>query len=184
IMNAELRAVKTSAEQALADAYMAARPKLPGDRKVVALREAASRGFETLGLPHRRIEEWKYTDLRALMRDAKPIAGPPDAEAKAKAAQAGRLAGDREMRRIVIADGSFVPELSDLKDLSPGLTIRSMAEALAAGDPLVVETLGRVVPSEDEGVVALNTALMRDGVVIRVAKGATVERPIHLVFSA
>ena len=42
-MNAELRSVKTSAEQSLADAYAAARGKLPGDRKVVALRDASKR---------------------------------------------------------------------------------------------------------------------------------------------
>jgi Fe-S cluster assembly protein SufD len=59
-----------------------------------------------------------------------------------------------------------------------------MAEALAAGDPLVDANLGKVVPAEREGVVELNTALMRDGAVIHVAKGATVERPIHLVFAA
>jgi Fe-S cluster assembly protein SufD len=40
------------------------------------------------------------------------------------------------------------------------------------------------VPSEGDSVVALNTALMRDGAVVHVAKGATVERPIHLVFAA
>jgi Fe-S cluster assembly protein SufD len=32
-------------------------------------------------------------------------------------------------------------------------------------------------------VVALNTALMRDGALIHVARGATVQRPIHLVFA-
>jgi Fe-S cluster assembly protein SufD len=183
-MNAEVRAMKTTAEQALAETYAAARPTLPGDGKVGALREAAFGRFEALGLPHRRIEEWKYTDLRARMRDSKPIAGPPDAGAKARAEQAGRMVGDVELRRIVVVDGRFVPELSDLADLSSGLSIGSMAQALAAGDPLVGAHLGRVVPSESEGVVALNTALMQDGVVIRVAKGATVERPIHLVFAA
>jgi Fe-S cluster assembly protein SufD len=183
-MNAEVRAIKTTAEQALAEAYASAKPKLPGDGKVVALREAAFGRFEALGLPHRRIEEWKYTDLRALMRDAKPIAGAPDASAKARAKDAGRLVGDSELRRIVLVDGTFVPELSDLKDLSPGLRIGSMAQALAAGDPLVAKHLGQVVSPEHEGVIALNTALMRDGVVIRVAKDSTVERPIHLVFAA
>ena len=74
-MNAEVRNIKTNAELALAQAYSAAKAKLPGDRKVVALREAAFRRFDALGLPHRRVEEWKYTDLRALMREAKPIAG-------------------------------------------------------------------------------------------------------------
>jgi Fe-S cluster assembly protein SufD len=183
-MNAEVRSMKTNAEQALAEAFVAARPTLPGDGQVSALREAAFRSFEAEGLPHRRIEEWKYTDLRALMRDAKPIAGAPDAAAKARAESAGQLAGDIDARRIVFVDGEFAPELSDLANLSSGLTIRSMAEAMAAGDPLVAAHLGKVVPPEREGVVALNTALMRDGALVRVAKGATAERPIHLVFAA
>jgi len=183
-MNAELRTVKTATEQALAEAYAAQKARLPGDRKVVALREAAFGRFDALGLPHRRVEEWKYTDLRALMREAKPIAGAPDAAAKARAKNAGALIGDMDARRIVFVDGTFVPELSDLANLSPGLTVRSMAQALAAGDPLVLDRLGKVVPDEREGVVALNTALMRDGAFIHVAKGATLDQPIHLVFAA
>ncbi len=89
-----------------------------------------------------------------------------------------------DARRIVFVDGTFVPELSDLANLSPGLTIRSMAQALAEGDALVADRLGKVMPADGEGVIALNTALMRDGAVIHVAKGATLERPIHLVFAA
>jgi Fe-S cluster assembly protein SufD len=183
-MNAELRSVKTNAEQTLADAYQASKAKLPGGRKVVALREAAAARFDALGLPNRRVEEWKYTDLRALIGEAKPLAGVPDAAAKARGKDAGKLIGDMDARRIVFVDGTFVPELSDLADLSPGMSIRSMAQALAAGDPLVDANLGKVVPAEREGVVELNTALMRDGAVIHVAHGATVERPIHLVFAA
>ena len=77
-MNVEVRNTKTNAEQALAEAFASTKSNLPGDGKVVALREAAFGRFDALGLPHRRIEEWKYTDLRALMRDAKPMAGVPD----------------------------------------------------------------------------------------------------------
>jgi Fe-S cluster assembly protein SufD len=150
----------------------------------VALREAAAARFDALGLPNRRVEEWKYTDLRALIGEAKPLAGVPDAAAKARAKNAGKLIGDMDARRIVFVDGAFVPELSDLADLSPGLSIRSMAQALAANEPLIEANLGKVVPAEREGVVELNTALMGDGAVIHVAKGATVERPIHLVFAA
>jgi Fe-S cluster assembly protein SufD len=183
-MTAELRSVKTNAEQTLADAYQASKAKLPGGRKVVALREAAAARFDVLGLPNRRVEEWKYTDLRALIGDAKPLAGVPDDAAKTRAKDAGKLIGDMDARRIVFVDGTFVPELSDLDNLSPGLSIRSMAQALAASDPLVEANLGKVVPADRESVVELNTALMRDGAVIHVAKGATVERPIHLVFAA
>ena len=182
-MNAEIRQMKSAAELALAQSYAAAKPKLPGDGKVVALRDAAFRRFDTHGLPNRRVEEWKYTDLRALMRDAKPLAAPPDEAAKARATAAGQLLADLDARRIVFVDGVFTPELSDLANLSPGLEVRSLAQALAAGDALVAAHLGKVLPVDDAAV-ALNTALMGDGAVIRVAAGSTVERPIHLVFAA
>ena len=169
-MNAEVRAMKTAAEQALATAFADAKARLPGAGAIAREREAAFRRFDSAGLPHRRIEEWKYTDLRALMRDAKPLAAPPDAAAKARAKDAGRLLADIECRRLVFVDGAFVPELSDLGDLEPGLVIRSMAEALATGDPLLGEHLGKVVPTDDVAV-ALNTAFMGDGAVIQVAPG-------------
>jgi Fe-S cluster assembly protein SufD len=180
---AEVALVRTVAEQALTEAYAAAKPKLPGDSKVLALRDAAFRRFEAEGLPNRRIEQWKYTDLRALMREAKPIAGVPDAAAKARARDAGRLVGDIDARRILFVDGTFVAELSGLEDLPRGVRVRSMAEALGAGDPLLAKHLGKVVPSDGEGVIALNTALMRDGALIHIAEDATVEHPIHLVFA-
>jgi Fe-S cluster assembly protein SufD len=126
------------------------------------------------------VEDWKYTDLRAAMRDAPPLAAPPDAAAKAYVDGARALA-ELEARRIVFVDGAFVPELSDLANLEPGLTIGSMAAALAAGEPLVAARLGRVVPSDDVAV-ALNTAFMGDGAVIRIAARAMLARPIHLVF--
>jgi Fe-S cluster assembly protein SufD len=183
-MNAEVRRVKTDAEQALLEAYAAAKAKLPGDGKVAALRDAAMRRFEADGLPNRRIEEWKYTDLRALLREARPLAGAPDAAALAHARDAGRIVGDIEARRVVFVDGVFVPEMSDLGSLSPGLAVRPLTTALASGDPLVATHLGKVVPSEDDSAVALNTALMRDGAVVHVARNSTVERPIHLVFAS
>ena len=179
-MNAEIRPIKTAAETALAASFAAAKRALPGAAAVTALREDAFRRFDAAGLPHRRVEEWKYTDLRALMRDAKPLAGVPGAAAKARARNAGTMLAI-EARRIVFVDGALVPELSDLGGLENGLTIRSMREALAAGDPQIAAHLGKVVPTDDVAV-ALNTALMGDGALIRIGQGATLSRPIHLVF--
>jgi Fe-S cluster assembly protein SufD len=181
-MNAEIRPIKTAAETALAASFAAAKRALPGAGAVATLREDAFRRFESDGLPHRRVEEWKYTDLRALMRDAKPLAGMPDAAAKTRAGHAIAALAAIEARRIVFVDGAFVPELSDLAGLEPGLTIRSLAQALASGDPQVAAHLGKVVPTGDVAV-ALNTAFMGDGAVIHVAAGAALARPIHLVFA-
>jgi Fe-S cluster assembly protein SufD len=180
-MNAEIRPIKTAAESALAANFAAARRALPGAGAVAALRDDAFAHFESDGLPHRRVEEWKYTDLRALMREARPLAGVPDAATKARARDISAKLAAIEARRIVFVDGAFATELSDLAALEAGLTIRSLGEALAAGDPQIAAHLGRVVPTDDVAV-ALNTAFMGDGAVIHVAAGAALARPIHLVF--
>ncbi len=182
-MNAELTTIKTAAESALANTFAEARGRLPGDREVAAQRASAFDVFAKQGLPHRRIEEWKYTDLRALMREAKPLPSPPDAAAKARARTAGAMLGDVEARRLTFVDGVFVPELSDLENLESGLSIGSLADALAAGDPAVVTHLGKIAPAGDVAV-ALNTALMGDGAVIHIGGGATIGRPLHLCFVA
>jgi Fe-S cluster assembly protein SufD len=179
-MNAGLRVIKTPAEQGLAEAYLAAKPRLPGTGRLAALREDAFRRFEAQGLPHRRVEEWKYTDLRALVPEALPLAAVPDAAAKTKAATAG-FSGI-EGRRLVFVDGVFVPELSDLS-AEGGLTLGSLADALAKADPAVTAHIGKVFDTNDIAV-ALNTALMGDGAVIRVAAGTKLTRPIVLMFAA
>jgi Fe-S cluster assembly protein SufD len=132
-MNAmtDVTVIRTAAETGLAQAFVEARSRLPGGGAVDAQRAAAFDLFAKAGLPHRRVEEWKYTDLRALMREAKPLAAAPDSAAKARGKTAGAILGDVESRRLVFVDGAFVPELSDMAALEPGLTIKPLAAALA-----------------------------------------------------
>ena len=181
-MNADVRIQKTAAEQALADAFVGARATLPGKGAVAALRDDAFKRFDAHGLPHRRVEEWKYTDLRALMRESYPLAAAPDAAAKQHAKAAGQTLAGIDCRLLMFVDGTFVAEMSDLAP-EPGLTIGSMADALAKGDALVAAHVGKTIATDDAAV-ALNTALMGDGAVIHIADGATLKRPIHLVFAA
>jgi Fe-S cluster assembly protein SufD len=178
-MTAEITLIKTAAESGLAEAFAALRSGLP-DGAVAARREAAFRRFEGQGLPHRRVEEWKYTDLRVLMRDAKPLAGPPDADAKARAKSADTVFAAIGARRIVFVDGALVPELSDLSALEPGLRIYSLADALSRGQPELTKQLSLAGPAEGDVAYELNTAFMGDGAIVEV--NAEIARPLHFVF--
>jgi Fe-S cluster assembly protein SufD len=173
-MNAEVTPIKTAAETALADAFTRRKAALPGGREVASLREAAFRRFERSGLPHRRVEEWKYTDLRALMRDSKPLAEAPDARATAAAKSAGAILAGLKAYRIVIVDGCFVPELSNTA--INGVTVTPFAAAVANGADAFLDS------DNSDVVLALNTALATDGAVVRVKSGTAVDRPIQLVF--
>jgi Fe-S cluster assembly protein SufD len=179
-MNAEIKPIKTAAELKLAASFAAMRERLPGGA-LSERRLQAFKHFEALGLPHRRVEQWKYTDLRTVMRDAAPLAGQPSSEAVATAMKAAAIFGVEGTRRLLFVDGALASDRSDLGDLEPGLNIVAMGTALAEGDPVVAAQCGHVVPTDDVAV-ALNTAFMGDGAVIRVADDARIERPIHLVF--
>jgi Fe-S cluster assembly protein SufD len=172
---AGLKVVKTGAEQQLAAEWQQARGRLPGP---TGPREAAFARFEKAGLPHRRIEEWKYTDLRALMREAKPLAAAPDAAVRAKAKGAGRIVSDLGARRIVLVNGYAAPELSDPFGLEDGVSIELRSAAFNTGDVALAD--GAALPGCDDIALSLNTAFVTDGAVIRIAKDAKPERPIHI----
>ena len=59
---------KTNNAQALGDVFAIARDRLPGKGAVAAARQKAFETFERTGLPHRRMEDWKYTDLRTAVK--------------------------------------------------------------------------------------------------------------------
>ena len=60
---------RTKVEQALSQSFEAVAAKLPGGRAVAEARKAAIGTFAALGLPHRRIEQWKWTDLRSALKE-------------------------------------------------------------------------------------------------------------------
>ena len=74
-MSAEIIQARTPAEIFLASAFDASKARLPGNAGVAKWRDESFKVFHALGLPHRRIEAWHYTDLRSLMRNALPTRG-------------------------------------------------------------------------------------------------------------
>ena len=104
---------KTETGRALSDIFAVARDRLPGAGKVADARRQAFDAYERAGLPHRRIEDWKYTDLRVLMREVLPLAAAPDAAALKRAGAALKLHAIEGVRRLVLVDGVFAPKLSD-----------------------------------------------------------------------
>ncbi|HCX68219.1 MAG TPA: Fe-S cluster assembly protein SufD, partial [Rhodobiaceae bacterium] len=65
------------ATQKLVETYRGAQSALPGAGGWLARRrETAIDAFTQTGLPHRRLEEWKYTDLRQVLEKAILVPAP------------------------------------------------------------------------------------------------------------
>lgn len=168
---------RTEAEAALIDRFD------QGDRRLVGatdMRAAAMRRFADVGLPNRRVESWHYTDLRNAMRTAALVRAPETATLPMARECLAKPLAQTAAYRFVIFNGSFNAELSTQGPLPAGVTATSLAAALGSGDRQVLDALKDSGPGEGDAVVALNTALMQDGVVIRIAPGAKVERPLSI----
>jgi Fe-S cluster assembly protein SufD len=173
---------KTETGRALSDHFAIARDRLPGTGNVADARRQAFDAYERMGLPNRRIEDWKYTDLRVLMRDVLPLAAAPDAAALKRASTALKLHAIEGVRRLVLVDGVFAPKLSETGNLDKGLSIRTLRDVLEGGDAALQAQL--FAPDSSDSMVALNGAMMTDGLVIEVAEGAVLTQPLHIVHIA
>ncbi|BAT60845.1 FeS cluster assembly protein SufD [Variibacter gotjawalensis] len=169
---ADLTVIRSAAEEAILSAYPTQRDAAPGGAAVVKARDRAFDLLKANGLPTRRVEEWKYTDLRALMRDFPAPAEKPDAAtiARADKLKAAVEAGD-------VSQVSFVNGYDVTSEAPQGVAWQRVSDAKA----LPVEAV-RERAYQDNAAVALNTAFSRDATLLRVAAGTTPARPVKLSF--
>jgi len=178
-----LALAKTDTARATSDIFAAARDRLPGKDAVAEVRLRAFGAYERAGLPHRRIEEWKYTDLRALMREVLPLAAAPDTAALERAKAALALLAVADTCRLVLVDGVFAPALSHLASLEAGVRVRTLREALEDKDGEEKADL------LDSGAISgpmilLNAAMATDGVLVTIAEKIELKKPVHIVHVA
>ncbi|MDA0962517.1 MAG: SufD family Fe-S cluster assembly protein, partial [Proteobacteria bacterium] len=132
--------------------------------------------LQTMGLPARRDEYWRFTRPDALNT-------PDPAEAAVLEADEAPIFGTLDRLRLVFVDGVFDADASDDPAME-GVQIDRLADA--RGTDLhwahdiygVLEQRGQTPVARPFA--ALNTAFATDGVLVRVTR--TPARPIHLVY--
>ncbi|MEL7543941.1 MAG: Fe-S cluster assembly protein SufD [Pseudomonadota bacterium] len=173
----KLTVVRNAAEEGFISTWAEQHDALPGNATVAKVRADAMARFEAHGLPNRRVEEWKYTDLRAAIKEALPLSTEDDAAVQAvEAAIAPLLATGAA--RMTLVDGHYAPHLSNPETAGDAVMVTPLASALDDDCFADMHAVLPTVPSHDT-TVALNTALMSDGVAMHVQ--ATPERPLHIV---
>ena len=164
--------MKTRAERAIPEQFEAVLPGLPGDAEV---RKAAMVRFNVLGLPHRRIEEWKYTDLRAALKEAlAPAASSATPVTAAHLAVALGPFAAIDCARFVFVDGRYAPALSAPPDVA-GARVSALSRRPSETRFAVTEG------SDDTAVSALNVAFASDGAIVEIPASVAVDRPLMIV---
>ncbi len=182
-MNAETRIKHTQAESLIIENFKTGKDQLPGGANVAALREAAFEGFENIGLPHRRVEEWKYSDLRAFLKTGAALSEPVPAKTAEKALADAQTFGELDRFKLVIGNGRLIPELSDQAALmAEGVEVVDINALLAMEGEAVKFLLASPDIANDDRLLSLNTAFVQGGVVVNVTAGAKPSKPIEIVY--
>ncbi len=158
---------KTAAESAYLEGFDAGADWLANER------QKGFDAFAVTGLPHRRLEDWKWTDLRQLIGKAYPPARG-GASGDVDALLANSPLRDIARARLVFVNGEY--------DAS-----RSQAPASGDVEVTALSTATSALPigeTEADPIDGLNRAYVTDGAFIRIKAGSNVDAPLELVFIA
>ena len=147
-----------------------------------SLRQAAMQRFAERGFPTTKDEEWRFTSVVPITRNAFELATPTTVLPDAPAYIARLGLGEWNRSELIFVNGRFSPALSSIRSLPKGAFVGSLSEALEEKRGLVEPHLAGYADYRENSFAALNTAFLVDGAFVFLPKGGVVEEPIHLVF--
>ena len=157
----------------------ALRPYVEGYRELPAMpawlrsiQDAALERAVQCGFPAARDEAWKYTSVAGLEKRAfKPAAATGKLS---KVVFDALLIPGLDSPRVVFVDGRYAAEFSHLPT---GVRATPLAQA----DATLRSSLAVPAEWQDDTFINLNTALFRDGLLLEVGAGQTLEAPLELL---
>ncbi|MCC6916740.1 Fe-S cluster assembly protein SufD [Nitrosomonas sp.] len=132
---------------------------------------------ESLRLPTIRDEEWRFTDISSLR--ATPFPRASAATLPVSDNQADTFL-DEAVCKLVFIDGRYVPGLS-VQTADNSITVSSLS-GLTGTSSVAEQYLGRLADFQENVFVALNTALMHEGVCVIVPADVAVKVPVHILY--
>lgn len=132
--------------------------------------------WQEADLPTRRTENWKYTGLNALRDDYQLADGSLTLDALPEKWAAG-CGGTR----LVFVDGIYQSALSTAAS-ADGVRVCRFEDADEEQSAKIAEHLNGALNVEDHLFAALNTATLRDGVLVEIAANTASEAPIECLW--
>ncbi len=146
-----------------------------------AYRAEAINCFKTLGVPGKKNENYKYSNLKELfnvpyhryLEPRKIIFSIEDIFS----CDIPELDTDL----LTLVNGYYHDDQPELKKLSNGILMGSMAKAAVEYPDLMKRHYAKYADHKKDGMVALNTAFAQDGTFIYVPKSCSTKKPIQIV---
>ncbi|MBV9183683.1 MAG: Fe-S cluster assembly protein SufD [Acidobacteria bacterium] len=143
-------------------------------------REQAFAEFFEKGFPTTKDEDWRFTNISLIAKTHFRTAGEARKEVSPERLAEYRVPG--AACQLVLVNGVFSAELSDLGNLPAGVEVTSLSQAITAQGEALARHLGTCVNIHRDAFSALNTAFIEKGAYVYVPRRTVLAGPICLLF--
>lgn len=147
------------------------------DRPWAGIREKGMKVINSNEFPNKKIEEWRFIDLRSLSRTdfvhIDHAGGLPATDIEKY------YLPESDRSRLVFVNGKFEEKYSSIGGLGKGVTVGNLADH--ADDKAVKKYLNNLLNYENDLFTAYNNLMFEDGAFIHLEKGAKAEAPIQVL---
>ena len=146
-----------------------------------AVRDEAFENFKTLGIPTKKLERYKYTDMPKLFEpnygvNLKRLDIPVNPYDVFRCD-----VPNLSTSLYFIVNDTFYTKTTPKAQLPDGVRIGSLKAEAEKNPELIAKYYARLANTSDDGITALNTMLAQDGLLVYVPKNVRVERAVQVI---
>ena len=146
-----------------------------------AVRGAAFEDFKRLGLPNRKVEKYKYTDISKLFEpdyglNLNRLDIPVDPYEAFKCD-----VPNLSTSLYFVVNDAFYTKALPKSHLPEGVVVGSLASTAKENPDFIAKYYAKLAKTSDDGINALNTMLAQDGLFVYVPKNVKVDRAIQII---
>ena len=143
-------------------------------------RDKAFTDFQRLGIPSKKTEDYRYTDLMPYLKGEYSYELAP-ARFSVDLEELFRCDIPELNTHLVLVLNGFYYEKNRLSDLPEGIIISSLAKASLEYPELVNKHYSQYADTSLDSLAALNTLFAQDGIFIYIPKNVVLEKPIQII---
>ena len=144
-------------------------------------RDIAFEDFKRLGIPSKKIERYKYTDMKKLFEPNYGL-NLKRLDIPVNPYNAFRCdVPNLSTSLYFVVNDAFYAKNSPKAQLPEGVIIGSLKEVAENNPELVGMYYAKLAKTSDDGITALNTMLAQDGLLVYVPKNVRVERAVQVI---
>ena len=142
------------------------------------IRTEALENFEKLGFPTKKLEDWKYTSLNAVLKNDFSIFLNKENSVQFADVK-NYFIHDIDTFKVVFIDGKYSSFLSDVTHDGKDICLLSSALSKSKYSSVIENYFNKV--AKQDNLTSLNTAFANEGAYIYIPKNVEVEKPIQII---